>query len=516
MPCGGGGTGAVNVWGGKSLRTREIGQDAAIQRAAENGGKTQERSAASAKFSEVLQDLIGAQGAPGIDTNPLGFAPAPVGTEVKLERPVEVEEQEAEVAEDDYLKQDVQEESAHDEQLAVNEEVKEEVVVEEVVVEEATEEEFLQVVEAETERMVQEGVEKESTAGQGTPEVVTESVATESIDVTRQERMIGSASQEGQNNQAWTPKQEVKVVVDERQKVDMSVPKELEQQVNAMQEAASKEKTSAKLVGPEMKTEAQIKEMFSGSTREVGTGEEKAPEAVQSSPMVNAVVQQSNLPKGSEAEQSLRFQLGSLLRPESLADKALQQGAARGSSAGGSGITSIVGNSSEKEKLAGESSRAKAKPQQLPKNEQDKVVERVKELLKDANATRNGNTMVVRLDPPRLGQMMVKVTHKAGQVHARIVPESQEVETALRSRVSELTTALTAIGIKAENIHISLGAERTESEAFQFSEFLNQNGSQGSGEREFSHQREEKHATLPGSMTTTSNRGGEAVAGWVA
>ncbi len=505
------------MWGGKSLKTRAIGQDAAIQRAAENGGKTQERSAASAKFSEVLQDLLGAQGAPGIDVNPLGFAPAPVGTEVKMERPVEVKEQEAEVDEDDYLNHDVQEETAHDEQLAVKEEVEEEVVVEEVVVEEATEEEFLQVVEAETERMVQEGVEKESTAGQGMPEVVTEQIATESIEVIRQERMIGSASQEGQNNQAWTPKQAVNVVLDERQKVDMSVPKELEQQVNAMQEATQKQ-AAPKLVGPEMKTEAQINAMFAGSTREVGSGEEKAPEPVYTSPMVNAVVQQSGLPKGSEAEQSLRFQLGSLLRPESLVDTALQQGAARANSGVGSssGIGSIIGNGSEKEKVAGESNRTKAKPQQLPKNEQDKVVERVKELLKDANAARNGNTMVVRLDPPRLGQMMVKVTHRAGQVHARIVPESQEVETALRSRVSELTTALTAIGIKAENIHISLGAERTESEAFQFSEFLNQNGSQGSGEREFSHHREEKHATLPGSLTPTSNRGGEAVAGWVA
>jgi len=483
------------------LRTLSIGQDAAVQLAAENGGSNQEPSTDGAKFSEVLKDLIGMQGSAGIDMNPLSFAPAPVGTEVQMKQPVD-EEREAEV-EEDYLDEDTQEE-----QQVV---AKEEVAVEEVVVEEASEEEFLQAVEAETERMVQEVVEKESTAGQGTPEIQTEQVATDSI-VERQERMIGSDSQEGQNNQAWTPKQEV--IGSERQKVDMSVPKELEQQVAALQDGALKE--TAGKVGPEVKTEAQLKQLFQGSTREVGSEEGDTPEPVFNTPVVNGALQQAALPKGSDAEQSLRFQLGSLLRPENLADKVFQQGSIRTGGGLLAGNANAISSSGEKGKLAAESGKTKAKPQQLPKGEQDKVVEQVKQLLKDANASRNGNTMVVRLDPPRLGAMMVRVTHKAGQVYARIIPESQEVETALRSRVSELTHALSAIGIKAENIHVSLGQERSESEMYQFNEFLNQQGSQGSEERGFSGNREEGHASIQDNVATIGNRGGAAEAGWVA
>jgi len=120
----------------------------------------------------------------------------------------------------------------------------------------------------------------------------------------------------------------------------------------------------------------------------------------------------------------------------------------------------------------------------LPKELQDKTVEKVKELLQNAAKSRNNNTLVVRMDPPSLGALTLKVTHKAGKVHARIIPESTEVETALRGRVPELIQVLAANGLNRDNVHVSIGSEHSETELYQFNEFFNRHqGEEKKGQR---------------------------------
>jgi flagellar hook-length control protein FliK len=439
--------------------------------------------------------------------NPMDLAPAAVGTELKAHVPVEIKEIKAA-----KVKEEVQ-----DEPEVVQEETREEVAQDErevavdVQVEQAVEEiaEVTEAIFVETDRMVQEEVQKESTAGQGTPEII-EQVVTDQIEVMSRERSIGREGQAGGEQQ--TAKQAQHVPDEQRAKVDMSLPQELEEQANALQEAALT--NPAPKVTSQVKTESMLADARENAPREMGK-EEKASMPVFNSPVIDAIVKQAELPSGSSAQESLRFQLGSLIRPEFSADSSLQSGGVRSIGSAGSSNSFGLGESGDKEKLAAGSKKAAGT--QLPKAQQDKVVERIQQLLKDAAATRNGNTMVVRLDPPNLGALTVRVTQKAGQVFARIIPESQDVEAILRGRVNEITHALTSVGIKAENIHISLGQERSESEMFQFNEFLNQNGGQESGEKGFSRQHADSHATLGSNGAVAGDRAKAAAdAGWVA
>ncbi len=132
-------------------------------------------------------------------------------------------------------------------------------------------------------------------------------------------------------------------------------------------------------------------------------------------------------------------------------------------------------------KKAGSSKDQAAGAKKLSESVQAKIVERIQAALDDAAKNRDGNTMVVRLDPPELGAMTVKVSYRSDQLFARIIPESQDVEAVIRSRVSELSQILANSGLKVENVHISIGQERSESELFKFSESFNRSDNRGLG-----------------------------------
>lgn len=87
------------------------------------------------------------------------------------------------------------------------------------------------------------------------------------------------------------------------------------------------------------------------------------------------------------------------------------------------------------------------------------VVERLKELMQNAANNRAGTTMVVRLDPPELGAVMLKIVHRGDQIYARMVPESKEVENVLRYSAPEMVRAIAQSGIHPDNIHVGVGEE---------------------------------------------------------
>lgn len=112
----------------------------------------------------------------------------------------------------------------------------------------------------------------------------------------------------------------------------------------------------------------------------------------------------------------------------------------------------------------------------------EKTLEKVKELLAKATQNRDGNSLTLKLNPRELGEITVKVTQRDNNIYARITPDSPEIESMLRHKAAELTQVLIQAGIKADQLHISIGQERTEAESFKFSEFLS--GQQNSRQNE--------------------------------
>ena len=149
------------------------------------------------------------------------------------------------------------------------------------------------------------------------------------------------------------------------------------------------------------------------------------------------------------------------------------------------------GNSSTSSNFAGLQAQAEKAAVKTPaKNEktqtastQEKTVEKIKELLQTAAQQRQGNSLVMQLDPPSLGAITVKITQKGNHVFARLAPESPEVEAMLRGRVNELMHVVGTSGLKSDQVHISIGKERSETESYQFNSFLNEKGMQQKNER---------------------------------
>ena len=107
-------------------------------------------------------------------------------------------------------------------------------------------------------------------------------------------------------------------------------------------------------------------------------------------------------------------------------------------------------------------------------SEHEKIVEQVKEMLKKAIQNRDSNSITVKLNPPELGEMTVKVTQRDKQIYARITPESADVEKLLRERSGDVTQVLVAAGLKPEHVHVSIGREFSDSEVFDFNQFQGQ------------------------------------------
>lgn len=94
---------------------------------------------------------------------------------------------------------------------------------------------------------------------------------------------------------------------------------------------------------------------------------------------------------------------------------------------------------------------------------QEKIIVQIQRLLDQAAKMKDGTTLTVKIQPDELGQVTVRVTQRGDQLFARVIPESKEVEHTVRTGVEELVAKLVSAGFKAENIHISVGKEWSES-----------------------------------------------------
>lgn len=149
---------------------------------------------------------------------------------------------------------------------------------------------------------------------------------------------------------------------------------------------------------------------------------------------------------------------------------------------------------------------------------QTTILERIQKLTENVSGKQEGNTMVVHLDPPEIGNLTIKVSRRADQLFARITPESDEVEQAIRIHVPEIVRALTASGIKSENIHVAIGPEQFSQETSQFPS-RSGNESFSSTFQGFSEQRQEQQHALPFANTVSSfpsELSVIALEGWVA
>lgn len=142
---------------------------------------------------------------------------------------------------------------------------------------------------------------------------------------------------------------------------------------------------------------------------------------------------------------------------------------------------------------------------------QAKIIDQIQKLIDTAAKLKNGNVISVRLDPEEIGAVTVRVTQRADQVFARVIPESKEVEAMLRSNLQEVVQALSNSGFKTENIHVSIGHELPENRLMQFER-------QGAGNRKPKENGarqqglSEERGDTSGSMTESST----SDAGWVA
>lgn len=119
---------------------------------------------------------------------------------------------------------------------------------------------------------------------------------------------------------------------------------------------------------------------------------------------------------------------------------------------------------------------------------QAQIVNQIQKLVDRATQSRDGTSLSVRIEPEELGHVLVKMTQRGDQLFARIVPEKREVEGAVRAGLTEIISQLVNSGFKAENIHVSVGRESSETslyeskQGFQASDRGN-TGTQGEGSR---------------------------------
>lgn len=86
------------------------------------------------------------------------------------------------------------------------------------------------------------------------------------------------------------------------------------------------------------------------------------------------------------------------------------------------------------------------------------MIDKVKGVLEQAAINKTNDTITVKVEPANLGELTVKVSEKNGQIHAKITPESKEVEDILRSQSRELSMVIQALGYKEEDVQVSIGS----------------------------------------------------------
>ena len=152
----------------------------------------------------------------------------------------------------------------------------------------------------------------------------------------------------------------------------------------------------------------------------------------------------------------------------------------------------------------------------LSNKTRDAVVGKIQEMIENTNKTRVSQSMVIRLDPPQLGEVTLKITQKEDKIFARIIPESKEIEALLRGKSEEIRNILANSGIKTENINLSFGFDNFEREANSFEKmFAGYNLNDNPHDRHFAKQQQDSVAKITAEMGTAKAYGIHAD-GWIA
>jgi flagellar hook-length control protein FliK len=101
----------------------------------------------------------------------------------------------------------------------------------------------------------------------------------------------------------------------------------------------------------------------------------------------------------------------------------------------------------------------------MNKGQMARMLERVQSTLTEAAKARDGKTISLRLDPANLGRVKVDVSLKEGTLHARIIPENQQVMTALREHAHELQGALRKLGLDVDSVTVTVRSDGFQEEA---------------------------------------------------
>jgi flagellar hook-length control protein FliK len=97
---------------------------------------------------------------------------------------------------------------------------------------------------------------------------------------------------------------------------------------------------------------------------------------------------------------------------------------------------------------------------------QQAYVDKVKEVMEKAVINKTTDSVTVKIDPPHLGEITVKVVQKGKEVYAKLTSESSEVEHTLRTRMHELQGVLQSLGFKTDEVHVSIGNDFEDSTQF--------------------------------------------------
>jgi flagellar hook-length control protein FliK len=97
---------------------------------------------------------------------------------------------------------------------------------------------------------------------------------------------------------------------------------------------------------------------------------------------------------------------------------------------------------------------------------QQTYVEKVKEVLARVAQSRTSDSVTVKIDPPHLGEVTVRVVQKGKEVYAKLSADSSEVEQVLRTKMNELNNILQNLGYKADQVHVTIGTDAQETPFF--------------------------------------------------
>lgn len=106
----------------------------------------------------------------------------------------------------------------------------------------------------------------------------------------------------------------------------------------------------------------------------------------------------------------------------------------------------------------------------------DQVVDKARIIVRPNGAS----SMVIKLDPPSLGKIDMRIDVKDGSVRAAIVADSKEVKAAIEGNIENLKNSLNANGLKVDEISVTVGGD--QGFKFRNDNMSQQTGAQGNGE----------------------------------